>query len=306
MKQALKRVVGPLYRQKKWLEKIQYYGRTIHEQESGHQVVRETMASGPSAFGKIGESELRGLRCYLKNRDSQGNCNQWDSRSERLYTNAGVFPNSAEAFTDYAKIMMDMLPDVDCLAVWYNQGEANVINKYCKEAQLVSIQSLEPQLWSNPWLNLFEDKKVLAVSPFTDSIIAQQDNLKLVWSKKPEMMISYQLETIKTPLAAVLVPSPYANWKEGYEDLCSQMDAIDFDVALIGAGAWSLPLAVHAKRTGKIGIHLGGPTQIVFGVVGSRWLSMPEYRAFFNEHWIHPGDSETPGTFEKIEGGCYW
>ena len=36
---------------------------------------------------------------------------------------------------------------------------------------------------------------------------------------------------------------------------------IDFEVALIGCGAYGLPLAAHVKRLGKKAVHLGGATQ---------------------------------------------
>lgn len=34
------------------------------------------------------------------------------------------------------------------------------------------------------------------------------------------------------------------------------MDAYDYDVAIIGCGAYGMHLAAHAKRKGKIAIHL--------------------------------------------------
>src|SRR5690606_34529754 len=91
----LKRWLGPLYRQKAWIERLQYLPRPITAGQQGHDLVREQIARGRVAVGKIGESELRGLVCYLRNRDSNGHCERWDSRSQRLYTNAGVFPTTA-------------------------------------------------------------------------------------------------------------------------------------------------------------------------------------------------------------------
>ena len=306
MKETIKRLTGPINRQRVWLERVKYLGRNVRFEDQGHQSVREIMSTGVGALGKIGESELRGLQCYLRNRSSDDSCNNWDKRSERLYTNAGVFPNSAEGFTDFALTMLDALPDIDCLAVWFNHGEYSVVRDYCPKASLVWLNCLEPQLWQRPWMSLFRGKKVLAISPFADSIQKQHTRLEKVWEKKPEMAGPYQLETIKTPLAAALVESPYPTWKAGFDDLCQQMEDSQFDVAIIGAGAWSLPLAVRAKRIGKIGIHLGGPTQLIFGILGNRWLKMPEHNVFFNSHWVHPSEAERPSTFQKIEGGCYW
>lgn len=38
----------------------------------------------------------------------------------------------------------------------------------------------------------------------------------------------------------------------------------DFDVAIIGCEAYGFPLAARLKRAGKIVVHMGGATQILF------------------------------------------
>jgi hypothetical protein len=74
----------------------------------------------------------------------------------------------------------------------------------------------------------------------------------------------------------------------------------------VGAGAFSLPLVVHAKQAGRVGIHLGGPLQILFGILGGRWTWNPDFKQFIKDTWIRPSEEETPKTAGLIEGGCYW
>ena len=298
--------MGPLYHKKKWIERLKYGSRPILDAQAGHDLLRQRVGTQPVAAGKIGESELRGLIPYLKYRDDSGHCDRWDARSQRLYTNAGVFPPDAEGFSRFGREMVDSLPDVDTLAVWFNRGEASVVNRLAPKASLVHINSLEPHLWDDPWFELAEGKTVLAISPFVNSFLKQRDHLAEVWKAKPAMAPNYRLEVIETPLCAALIDSPYASWGDGLDRLRDQMAAIDFDIAVIGAGAWSVPLAVHAKRLGKVGVHLGGTTQLLFGVLGQRWQDNAKHSKYFNEHWIRPGDGERPDTFNKIEGGCYW
>jgi hypothetical protein len=90
------------------------------------------------------------------------------------------------------------------------------------------------------------------------------------------------------------------------EDLKKQMDAMSYDLVLVGAGLYSLPLVAHAVKRGKKGIHLGGATQLFFGIRGSRWDAMPEFQQFFNEFWTRPSAEETPAHFQQVERGCYW
>jgi len=65
-----------------------------------------------------------------------------------------------------------------------------------------------------------------------------------------------------------------------------------FDVALIGAGA-ILPFAAFVKSRGRIGIHTGGPTQILFGILGRRWEETRENRVLRSQ-------------FKRVEQGGYW
>jgi hypothetical protein len=57
---------------------------------------------------------------------------------------------------------------------------------------------------------------------------------------------------------------------------------------------------------GKIGIHLGGPLQILFGIKGRRWDAHDVISKMYNEHWVRPSKSETPENNFAVEGGCYW
>lgn len=45
-----------------------------------------------------------------------------------------------------------------------------------------------------------------------------------------------------------------------------EIDKQDYDIALIGCGAYGFPLAAHIKRSGKKAIHLGGALQLLFGI----------------------------------------
>lgn len=300
----LRAAVSKVYHQRRWLERVQLLQRPVLNGEAGHQVVRELVAQGVGAVGKIGESELAGLASYAKYRDEQGFASRWTSRSRRLYTNAGVFPDNVLAYNDFARVMVEALSHVDVLAAWYNPGEARVVKEFASRAQLVGLTCLEPHLWTDPWFSLLEGKRVLIVTPFVDTVRAQFPHLAAVWRKKPQMGIPFELLTLRTPFCAAIAPSPYRDWLTGFDDLRRAMDVLDFDVAIIGAGAWSLPLAVHAKDLGRLGIHLGGATQLMFGVRGKRWDTNRKHTPFITDAWVRP--TERPPLLTNIEDGCYW
>jgi hypothetical protein len=91
----------------------------------------------------------------------------------------------------------------------------------------------------------------------------------------------------------------------------AQMDQVDYDICLIGCGAYGFPLAAHAKRMGNVGFHLGGSLQLLFGIRGKRWENpdynpVYNYAALMNEHWVKPAEEERPVAANKVEGACYW
>ena len=53
--------------------------------------------------------------------------------------------------------------------------------------------------------------------------------------------------------------------------MVKEIEKKDFDIALIGAGAYGMPLAYKIKKMGKKAIHIGGSLQCLFGIKGSRW-----------------------------------
>jgi len=147
---------------------------------------------------------------------------------------------------------------------------------------------------------------VLVVSPFVKSIESQYKKREAIWREMPGFLPSFKLLTLRCPLYSHLVPPEHASWADTLNFLFSQCDSVEYDVLIAGAGAWGLPLAVHAKRCGKVGIHMGGSTQLLFGIKGARWNQWHHFTELQNEHWVYPSEEETPKGVEEIEGACYW
>ena len=100
----------------------------------------------------------------------------------------------------------------------------------------------------------------------------------------------------------------YKDWFEALEDMKSKINNIDFDIAIIVAGAYGIFLADYCKNLCKKAVHVGGATQILFGIAGKRWdLEYPVIRDnYYNEYWTRPSENERPKGASKVEGGCYW
>jgi hypothetical protein len=79
-----------------------------------------------------------------------------------------------------------------------------------------------------------------------------------------------------------------------------------FDVAIIGCGAYGLPLGAFVKQLGKKAVHLGGASQLLFGIRGKRWDDREPYLYLMDQSWIRPSLEERPSKPDLVEDACYW
>lgn len=224
----------------------------------------------------------------------------------RLGTNAGVFPITEAMVDRFVDEMLEDLKCVDILAsyVYCERYIGNLLSQ-CTKINLDGYYA--PFLYMHPWTRILEGKKVLVIHPFAESIEQQYAKRELLF-ENPDVLPKFQsLQVIKAVQSIAGNDCGFKDWFEALDFMKREMEKVDFDIALIGCGAYGFPLTVHAKRFGKIGVHLAGWTQMLFGIYGKRWLEdQPQYARFINKNWIRPGQDEVPKGAEKVEGGCYW
>jgi len=301
-----KSLVRPLTQHRRLWERAKYIRASILSAQAGNDALRQSFGR-PCATGKIGSGEMAALRHYLRRSDSRGVCHSWNSHAGRnLYRIAGVYPPEPEVLSRFCQLYIDALTDLDFLAVWFNFGEHAAWRRFASSATLTELDTLEPYYNSHPWSHSLAGKRVLVVTPFTLTIQRQYQRRKEVWKSNPGLLPDCDLFTLRVPLSSYVSKPEYLDWFAALDAMKHQMESCRFDVAIVGAGAWSLPLVAHAKRLGAWAIHLGGSTQILFGIRGRRWEKNPRIMRFCNEAWVRPSAEETPGNASAIEGGCYW
>ena len=227
-----------------------------------------------------------------------------------LCDNAGFFPNDISMLPAFSKHMCESMPLCDLQGVWYLPFE----DHYLKTTQLdprviTEVRYLEPWFADEPWTRALTGKKVLVIHPFNELIQEQYRKRKFLFPQK-DILPEFELITLKAvQTIAGTKDDRFNTWFDALNYMCRETEKIDFDVAIIGCGAYGYPLAAHIKRSGKIAIHLGGVTQALFGIKGKRWDVDPlddTVRNLYNEHWVYPGEREKPKDFQKVENGCYW
>jgi len=227
---------------------------------------------------------------------------------------SGFFPPTEEKVEQFCELMLQDIKEVDVLGSW-DVNERYFINNMNSER--VELRLLEP-FWADlPWTSALKGKKVLVIHPFSETILAQYKKRELLFDNKSILPEFESLNVIKAVQTLGKASPEYADWFEALESMKRQIDETDFDVCLIGAGAYGFPLAAHVKRIGKIGFHLGGALQLLFGIRGKRWedpnygvkrrgIPYGLYSSMMNEHWTRPGESEKPKNANSVEGACYW
>jgi hypothetical protein len=223
-----------------------------------------------------------------------------------MFNNAGFFPAQPEYLGRFAELMLDCLPQVDILGSW--RGLENCLARELNAAKKVPLLDLEPYHHAVPWSSALRGKKVLVIHPFSDTIKNQYQNREKLFAN-PDVLPEFQLETIRAVQSIAGARTKYPDWFAALDDLKRQIAEKDFDVAILGCGAYGFPLAAYVKCLGKKAVHLGGALQILFGIKGRRWENNYGYdydTRFYNEYWVRPSAEETPQNFSIVESGCYW
>tara|TARA_R110000868_G_scaffold20682_3_gene87181 strand:- start:2908 stop:3858 length:951 start_codon:yes stop_codon:yes gene_type:complete len=272
-------------------------------------------SDNPCMIGRFGSNELNCVHNYLaiKNGDRniisfiKGNTMQWwwnKNMLKLMQRNAGFFPATPENAERFSELILQDMQELDVLGSWLNQEKA--FTRTLKNVKRVVLEDLEPFFSDNPWTKALEGKKVLVVHPFSETIESQYKKRELLFENN--LLPAFELITIKAVQSIGGENTEYKDWFEAFDGMKKQIEATDFDICILGCGAYGFPLAAHVKRMGKKAVHLGGVTQILFGVIGSRWENFVfwPYMNLFNEHWVRPEDIEKPINANQVEGACYW
>ena len=271
-------------------------------------------------ISKFGTIELDNIICYEINKNGisiQDYVNAIRGRYSihkqeafvKLCNNAGFFPNNEEMLENYDKLVREDIKEIDILGS-YLKAEKYINSDLTSKCVKVDLDGYyAPFLWKNPWTRCLKGKRVLVIHPFVDSIKKQYEKREKLFANPdvlPEFSNLYLIKAVQS-IANNDKDLPYKDWFDALKNMENQMDKIDYDIALIGCGAYGMNLAAHAKRNGKIAIHLAGWTQMLFGIYGNRWIEdQPEYHRFVNEYWIRPSEKERPYNVDKVENACYW
>lgn len=287
------------------LAKKDFFKPFITKQEANDFIYNGLQGEKPFFVGRFGSVELECLveHYYLLNRVNGSKEGYHDNLKTMIRDWAGFFPPTEELMDRFSKLYIDDAKEIDLMwNMWLSRFENMLYKDYIPEKPLAIYDDTAfPIDITEPWTRALKGKKVLVIHPFEESIQANYMIREKFFANK-EFLPEMQLITLKAVQSIAGTQTEFSTWFEALEYMEKQIDKLDFDIALIGAGGYGFPLAAYIKRIGKKGIHIGGMLQLYFGIKGKAWND----KEIYNEYWTFPKDSERPDGYKKVEAGRYW
>lgn len=281
-------------------------------QKTNDYIYDHIIEGSPFMACRFGNTELQTVVGYLKvkykghNEEDDAYLDRWFTR---LGKDSGFFPVDYQYLERFSKLILSSGANADLLAMWHLNMEDFIIEEFAPDADLTFLFRLEPWLApGRPWTAALKGKKVLVIHPFEQTIREQYDKRGLIFPGT-EILPAFELKTLKAVQTLCgEKDGRFGTWFDALDYMYEQALKIDFDVAVIGCGAYGMPLASMLKNAGKQAVHLGGATQLLFGIKGSRWENNypTKIATFFNDAWTRAKAGETPKNAGTVEKGCYW
>lgn len=283
-------------------------------QQVSDLIISKINLGEPFLVSRFGSEELRWYRNYkflsknfFKRAWNYISCNIdfWEKKY-RIIDNLTFKPTDLPT-TNFFINKMDMaIPEIDLLGSWLSSENSKYV-KFNKNINFSFLLDLEPFWHDVPWSSALKGKRVLIIHPMVDSIKEQLSKRNKLFENKL-MIPDFETEYIQ---AKYFDDPKFNTWKAIYEFYINEVKNYQFDIAIIGCGSWGMPIAAEIKQMGKQVIHLGGASQLLFGIMGNRWISGiyegSGYKNLMNEHWVKPKQAETPEWTENFEHGSpYW
>ena len=292
----------------KQLKSIRYAGRNVYDENSGSKYLRGLITSNqPFMASRYGQVELETMAAVYEyiNGGNDRKLNRVINKGD-IFNNAGFFPKKRENVIESGKMMLECSTEIDMLGVWYIPYEEYFTSLLAPKATLTFLRTFEPWNEITPWTCELSEKNVLVIHPFNKTINGQYLIREKLFNND-EILPKFNLITYPAvqTIAGNIDPR-FSTWFEALDMMFDDCMKINFDIAILGCGAYGLPLAYKLKKAGKQVVHIGGATQLLFGIKGSRWDNHPVVSKLYNKYWVRPDKSEIPQNAQRVENKCYW
>lgn len=285
-------------------------GNRLMERNEINEYVKDRIKSSePFMLARYGSTEANMISRYLLKEKGIIKTVP-EERKINLSALSGFFPvGNEELYLKFYEVMKKSSLQADVIGYWQNGMQEMLIDILCrKDVRITRLVNLHPyDFEGEAWTKALEGKRVVVVHPFAKSIEMQYKKRELIW-KRNDILPEFNLRCVKAvQTIAGEKDDRFVDWFQALDYMYHEVMSEDFDIAIIGCGAYGMPLAAKIKEAGKQAIHLGGVVQALFGIKGDRFDQYSDFRDhYYNDAWVRPLAEERPQNYKKVENGCYW
>ena len=215
-------------------------------------------------------------------------------------------------FFNYIGHLKDSVKDCELTQFYFHDGFIRnlfeqIKDKFIEELSIKNFKLLNDTKFSDRIPTIYqhmENKRILVISSFDELIKQQYDN-----GNVNKLGLNFPningLDVVKFPYC-FLNNGPHKNYFETLVSVFKEIKKKEFDIALLGCGAYGHMLThkIHSELN-KDAIYVGGTITNLFGILSSREMKYTDLK--HNEFWITQiPDKCKPSNYKSIEDGCYW
>ena len=266
-------------------------------------LVQTEMQKKKFFIGRLSGNETRLCGLIINNKKITN-----DLYKNMLY-GAGILFKNKDDLNQYVNIYNTSVKNTTLLGVWdggmYNQAKEyyDFLNKI--PTNKICAHGLEPYYFMNePTYKCIPHKKILIITSHKETTLGQLSKLDKIHNKPIFENAEFY---IYKPAQQNAGSHDSNSWLFHYNNMKRELADIkktfDFDIALVSAGGFGMPLCNYIyTELNTSTIYVGGALQIFFGIIGARWLN----NVHRNEYWVKTLTIDRPLNTMLCEGGCYW
>jgi hypothetical protein len=245
------------------------------------------------------------------------------------YFNEHTFEEKRAFAQSIGKLHCDDYAERNIFALFdwsYRPDQKVLMRKYAPNAAWIFAGVLYPPCFNLhdkqnviPWTQTLQNKTILIVHPFVDTMKAQIPKLHDIWSNvnvigAPHSCMPATMNNFKFVRTHLPVTNPTKPWYDALEEMKQDINNIGhFDIALLGCGGFGSPLLTHITQMAHkpSALYVGGALQLYFGIHGQRWYDINNkgyrhWHPLFTDAWTWPFDSDINfSTVGLIDNGDY-
>lgn len=167
---------------------------------------------------------------------------------------SGIFPERIDILERFSERYLKDIPEIDLL------GSFNYAEKFMplrNDVINVHLECLYPFWVEKPWTLALAGKKILVIHPFIDTIKSQYSRHNLLFENK-NILPLFDFKTLRAVQSVADNDVLFKDWFEALKWMENEIDKIDFDICILGCGAYGFLWLLMLRDWEKSNSHRRG------------------------------------------------